>query len=139
MRSTVSAARGALRPSSSQRTTGVLGCGTAWRIRNSSWRRAIGLAPGMWLLLYSPASRISISAKGARPSRRFLSAWHVILLAISDSSLKRMRAILLRPRRGGQTASPPAYNAASFEDPCQDRTEGAAHADPHRPCDDLCP
>src|SRR3989454_9825360 len=82
MRSTVATASPARRPSSSHATTWVPLNGTAGGTRNSSCRRAIRLAPGMWLLLYSPASLTSISAKGALPSRRPLSVWGAILSVI---------------------------------------------------------
>src|SRR2546428_571319 len=82
MRSMVAAASPARRPSSSHTTTCVPLNGTACGTRNSSCRRAIRLAPGMWLLLYSPASLTSISAKGALPSRRPLTVWGAILSVI---------------------------------------------------------
>src|SRR5204862_4367747 len=85
MRSTVAAASRARRPSSSHRTMGVSGNGTACGMASSSCRRAIELAPAMWLLLYSPASRTSINANGALPSSSASSALGVIVTAMGPS------------------------------------------------------
>ena len=96
MRSSVAAASPARRPSSSHTTTRVPLKGTACGIWSSSCRRAIRLAPGMWLLLYSPASLTSIRANGAVPSKRPLSASGAILPAIG-LYLRAMRRLNTAP------------------------------------------
>ena len=91
-RSTEAAASCARRPSSSHSTTCVSVSGTAGLIESSSWRRAMRLAPGIWLLLYSPASLTSIRANGAAPSRRPFNACAAIFSAMVESlSLLLMR------------------------------------------------
>src|SRR6267143_539389 len=65
----VAAARGARRPSSSHTITCVPRYGTSRPMRNSSCRRGTRLAPGMCESLYSPASRMSMSAQAAKNTR----------------------------------------------------------------------
>src|SRR5437667_11100397 len=83
MRSSVAAASPARRPSSSHTTTRVPLKGTACGIWSSSCRRAMRLEPGMWLLLYSPASLTSIRANGVLPSSRLLSDAGAIVVAMA--------------------------------------------------------
>ena len=49
---------------------------------------AVRLAPGMWLLLYSPASLTSIRANGSLPASRLLSAAGVIVVAMMTTSAR---------------------------------------------------
>src|SRR5262245_22132062 len=93
MRSSVAAASRARRPSSSHSTTGVPANGTASAITNSSCRRGITLAPGMWLLLYSPASLTSIRANGDVPSSAFASASGAIVPAMDALRLDAARRV----------------------------------------------
>jgi hypothetical protein len=70
--------------------------GTACGSWNSSCRRAIRLAPGMWLLLYSPASLTSIRANGSLPASRLLSAAGAIVPAMGPY-LRAMRRLKTAP------------------------------------------
>src|SRR5215475_10359701 len=99
MLSTVAAASRARRPSSSQSTTRTPLKGTACGMAYSSCRRAIRLAPGMWLLLYSPASRTSMSANGARPFKSDSRADEDIGRGIATVLLdRRCECLRARPR-----------------------------------------
>src|SRR5882762_3139923 len=63
------------------------------------------LAPGIWLLLYSPASLTSIRANGAVPSRRLFNVCAEILSAMVESFSCWLSA---SPRGdGGNDARPP--------------------------------
>src|SRR5687768_15510569 len=99
MRSALAAANRARRPSSSHRTTCVPLYGTAWGNEHSNCRRLIRLAPGIWLLLYSPASLTSIRANEELPSSRPLRASGVIVSAIMYSP----------PQIGAATHAAPAH------------------------------
>jgi len=70
--------------------------GTAGGTRYSSCRRAIRLAPGMWLALYSPASLTSIRANGSLPSSRLLSDAGAIVAAMG-AYLRAMRRLKTAP------------------------------------------